>query len=77
MLRTIRDHLKSVDESYLQHGCFAFRFGFRLFTAGMGAMLHALCPAIFPTVGSRAVLDLHSLIQARHKKRLGGDDYSI
>lgn len=60
------EHPASVDETYLQHFCFAFKFATRLFGAAMAALIHALIPALFETTASRLVQCMHADIEKRH-----------
>ena len=65
-LRSFVEHPASVNESYLQHFCFALRFAARLFAASMAAVIHALIPALCETTASRLVQSMHADIQKRH-----------
>lgn len=72
MLHDCKDHLHSVNESYIEHMFFALRFGVRMIGGGLGAIAHAICPAICQTTGSRVLISLHTELQERmaaaHKK---------
>lgn len=65
MLQKSRDHLHSVNESYVQHMAFATGFGFRLIGAGLAAIAHGLCPAIFQYTGSKTVKALYEKLMKR------------
>lgn len=55
----VRQHLKSVNESYFQHLHHATGFGFCLITAGFACLLHGLIPSMCTTTGSKAICKLH------------------
>jgi hypothetical protein len=65
VLNSCKKHLHTVNESYLQHMSFALYFGGMMIVGGFGAILHALCPAIFQTAGSKTVNKLHATMHAR------------
>jgi hypothetical protein len=65
MFKKIKDHLDSVDETYFQHMFHAFSYGLKLIAAGLAALLHAICPAIFQTTASRIVAGLNEQLQSR------------
>jgi hypothetical protein len=66
--RVFLAHPRTVDESYLEHCCFAARIGSRLLLAGMAAMVHAIVPCLCETTASRIVLAMNSDIVARRAK---------
>jgi hypothetical protein len=47
------EHPRSVGETYWQHMHFAFRFGAKMATGGIAAMVHSLLPFCFVTTASR------------------------
>lgn len=65
MLHDCKDHLHSVNESYFEHMGFAIQFGLRMIGGGLGAIAHAICPAVCKTTGSRTLIALHTELQAR------------
>lgn len=65
MLQKSRDHLHSVNESYFQHMAFATGFGVRLIGAGLAAIAHGLCPAVFQYTGSTTVKALYEKLMKR------------
>ena len=67
MLKKCQKHLSTVHENYFQHLCFAGCFGFRMIGAGMAAILHGLCPAVFQYTGSATINKLHDEIKARQQ----------
>ena len=42
-------HPNSVNETYWQHFAFALRFGFKMMSGGVAALLHAIFPFLFVT----------------------------
>lgn len=58
IMRAFSEHPQSVDETYLQHMLFAGGFSYRLFLAGVAAMIHAVFPFLFEKTASRIVRDL-------------------
>jgi hypothetical protein len=65
MLHDCKDHLHSIDETYCQHMGHALGFGFRMIGGGIGAVIHALCPAFFKYTASSTVAKLHAELQDR------------
>lgn len=53
-----RAHISSVEESYFQHLCFAFKYALKCFHAGLMALIHGLIPAFFETGASDTVKKL-------------------
>jgi Family of unknown function (DUF6356) len=58
------DHPAEVGESYGQHFGVAASFGMAMIIGGLGAMVHAIIPALCKTTGSRAINMLHARIVA-------------
>lgn len=71
MLDKCQKHLHSVDESYFQHLYFATCFGVRMIGAGVAAILHGLCPAVFQYTGSKTIFALNDELTARKQKADG------
>ena len=59
------DHPASVGESYAEHFGVASRFGAKMIVGGIGAVIHALVPALCKTTGSRTVAGLHAEMVAK------------
>ena len=59
------DHPRQVNETYFQHGKFAFSYAFKLLVASMAAIVHALVPSLFERTASTIVAELH---QKRHNR---------
>jgi hypothetical protein len=60
-----KDHLNSVNETYVQHMKFAFYIGGMMIFGGILAILHGFCPAVFQRSGSKTICVLHEKITAR------------
>lgn len=63
--RAFVDHPASVNETYIQHAGFAFRFAALLFLASLAALIHALVPPLFETTASRMVGKMNAVIESR------------
>jgi hypothetical protein len=63
-------HPASVGETYLQHMRFAFRFGSRMLTGGIAALIHSVFPFLFVTTASRINDQLVELRAASHGRRV-------
>ena len=59
------DHPRQVNETYFEHGRFAFRYALKLLLASMAAIVHALIPSLFETTASTIVAELH---QKKHNR---------
>ena len=59
------EHPQSVGESYVQHFGVASRFGAKMIVGGLGAVLHAIVPALCKTTGSRTIDGLHAEMVAK------------
>lgn len=70
-LRYFREHPRSVGESYRQHGVHAASFGWSMLRGSLACFVHALCPWLCTTTGSRTVIRLHDrMVVNRTKGRL-------
>lgn len=52
-------HLRSVDESYVQHGRHALGFAVHMFVGSLACLVHALCPFLLERTGSDIIRRLH------------------
>lgn len=59
------DHPRSVNEGYFEHCKFALGFALKLFAAAFFATVHAVVPCLFEANASKAVRDLHGLLESR------------
>lgn len=60
-------HPRSADESYPEHFGIAWRFGLTMLRGGLGALVHALIPALCTTTGSDALAQLNALLDAHRQ----------
>jgi Family of unknown function (DUF6356) len=67
--RLFVDHPRSVDESYWQHFKFAARFGLTMMWGGVGAVVHAIIPALCTTTGSRTIERLNHIIVVQRRSK--------
>jgi hypothetical protein len=63
-------HPHSVDESYSEHFGVAWRFGLTMLRGGLGALVHALIPALCTTTGSDALTRLNALLEAHRQSKI-------
>ena len=63
--RLFLDHPASVGENYLEHAGVASGFGLRMIAGGLGALVHAVFPALCQTTGSSTVAALHARMVAK------------
>ena len=56
-------HPHEVGESYLEHGCFACRYGVKMTWGGLAALIHAVFPFLFKTTGSRITRELSETLE--------------
>lgn len=61
-------HLKSVDESYVQHGRHALGFAVHMFVGSLACLLHALCPFLFQRTGSDIIRGLHDRMVVNRRR---------
>ncbi|WP_220446235.1 DUF6356 family protein [Microbulbifer harenosus] len=55
MLRSSREHLKEVEESYFEHQSVAFRYGWTCLQAAIMAFIHGVIPGAYKTGASDLV----------------------
>ena len=67
MIKKSRDHLKSVNEKYLQHMATAFKVGLGMIYGGLMALAHGIVPAIFQTNASDKIKKLYLFLQTTRK----------
>ncbi len=58
MIKTSKDHLANVDESYFEHQGVAFRYAYKCFKAALMAFIHGFVPGWFQTSASELVSSL-------------------
>jgi len=67
--RMFLEHPRSVNESYLQHMCFAAWFSSRLFMAAFAALIHSIFPNCFEKTASRITAELYERTNGRGAPR--------
>jgi hypothetical protein len=60
--RIFTDHPASVEESYGEHFGVASRFGLTMIRGGLGALIHAIIPALCVRTGSNTIRQLNQMI---------------
>ena len=70
MSNPFTEHPASVGETYLQHMRFAFRFGSRMLTGGVAAVIHSVFPFLCVTTASRINDQLVELRASSHGRRV-------
>ncbi|MDE0765718.1 MAG: DUF6356 family protein [Amylibacter sp.] len=65
ILQKFLEHPASVNETYLQHACFALSFSVALFLGAFAALIHAILPPLFQTTTRRIIYKLHERINNR------------
>ena len=70
------DHPRSVGETYLQHACFAVRYGWKMTRGGVAALIHGVFPFLFTKTASRLTDELAETLErqrgGRRKVETGG-----
>ena len=56
-------HPNSVNETYWQHFAFALKFGLKMTSGGIAALLHAMLPFLFVTTAGRICDELQHMRQ--------------
>lgn len=67
MIKLFTTHPNAVNETYLQHFCFACKTGIKLMWAGVACFIHGLFPFLFVTTGSEQV----KKVVANMEERIG------
>ena len=62
MIKKSKDHLNSVNESYIEHLRIAANVGFKMLSGGLMALLHGIVPGIFQTDASNKIKELYEFI---------------
>ena len=66
MIKKSKEHLNSVNESYIEHMSIAANVGFKMLSGGLMALVHGIIPGIFQTDASNKIKELYEFI---NKKR--------
>ena len=68
MVRSSKQHLAEVGESYFEHLARALGFSLTLAKASLACGLHALVPGLCTHIASSAVAELHEKLLSRARK---------
>jgi hypothetical protein len=66
MIKKSKQHLKSVNENYLEHMHVAFKVSYNMFCGSLLALIHGLIPGLFQNSASIKIKELYEFI---NKKR--------
>ena len=66
MIKKSKQHLRSVNENYLEHMLVAFKVSYNMSCGSLLAFIHGLIPGLFETSASIKIKELYELI---NKKR--------
>jgi hypothetical protein len=66
MIKKSRQHLKSLNENYLEHILVAFKVSYNMFCGVLFALIHCLIPGLFQNSASIKIKELYEFI---NKKR--------
>ena len=58
MKNIFTDHPRSLNETYSQHFCIAFKVGSFMVLGGLACILHAFLPFLFKKTGSNVLINL-------------------
>ena len=61
----ILEHPREIGESYGEHAGHAVTIGFRMISAGLACLVHAVLPGLFVRTASRTVDDIRALMDSR------------
>ncbi len=65
-----KEHVASVEESYLKHMCFALKYSMLCFKAALMVLVHAFVPALFITSASDLVKKLAMCVAKGERDQL-------
>ena len=66
MIKKSKQHLKSVNEKYLEHMLVAFKVSYNMLYGSLLALIHGLIPGLFENSASTKIKELYEII---NKKR--------
>ena len=66
MIKKSREHLKSVNENYLEHILVAFKVSYKMFCGSLFALIHGLISGLFQNNARIKIKELYEFI---NKKR--------
>ena len=61
-------HPQSVNETYFEHMCCAFKYHYTLLRLSFAALVHAIFPFLFKTTASDGIKTLNDCMQKRKNK---------
>ena len=79
MYNPFTKHPKSVDETYLEHMCCAFKFHCTLLKLSFAALIHAVFPFWFEYTASTGIKKLNDCMKKRKEPKTntyGDDDWA-
>ena len=59
------DHPRDIGETYAEHAGHALWIGYKMITAGLACLMHALLPGLFERTASNTVDEIIALMQQR------------
>jgi hypothetical protein len=62
MIKKSKQHLKSVNENYLEHMLVAVKVSYNMFCRSLLALIHGLIPGLFQTSTSNKIKELYEFI---------------
>ena len=62
MIKKSKQHLKSVNENYLQHMLVGFKVSYNMLYGSLLALIHGLIPGLFQTSASNKIKELYEFI---------------
>jgi hypothetical protein len=65
MIKKSKDHLKTVQEGYIEHMHFALVIAGMTAWATIALIIHAFLPAFHQTTGSKTITKIHRVIEER------------
>jgi len=66
MIKDSKEHLKEVNETYIQHLIEALKIGFTMIIGGFQAVVHALIPGILIKSASNKIKKLYEIVSNRN-----------
>ena len=62
MIKKSKQHLKSVNENYLENMLVAVKVSYNMFCGSLLALIHGLIPSLFQTSASNKIKELYEFI---------------
>jgi len=62
MIKKSKQHLKSVNENYLEHMLVALKVSYNMLYGSLLALIHGLIPGLFQTSASNKIKELYEFI---------------